>query len=319
MLTARFVGCLLPLAVCFACGESSEDTGGTTSGGAGGMVSGGAGGTAGSAAASGTGGSATSDADSGTDAPSSGGSGGGTGAAGGVGAAGSGGASGSGGGSSCGIGCVELCEGGLCSCDCLCPTSCTDGEICVTHGAASITSTACEQNPCAPNALSCDCAVVMCETGQLCQINTPYDNTVSCWSRCAAPDTPIATPRGERRIADLRPGDFVFSYDHGELRAVPIRQTQRIPAPNHVVVRVTLRSGSELEISPGHPTTDGRHFGDLRPGDLLDSASVVSADRVPYRYEYTYDILPDSDSGTYVAGGVLIGSTMMPASVYVPR
>jgi hypothetical protein len=188
----------------------------------------------------------------------------------------------------------------------------------VTQGAASISSTACEQNPCAPNALSCDCAAVLCETGELCQINSTYENTVSCWSRCAAPDTPIATPSGERRIADLRAGDFVFSYDHGAMRAVPIRQTQRIRAPHHVVVRVTLRGGSKLEVSAGHPTADGRNFGDLRPGDRLHSTSVISADRVAYRYPYTYDILPDSDSGTYFAGGVLIGSTMMPASVYVP-
>lgn len=31
---------------------------------------------------------------------------------------------------------------------------------------------------------------------------------------------------------------------------------------------------------------------------------------IPYGHEHTYDILPDSDTGTYVAGGVLIGSTL---------
>jgi hypothetical protein len=31
---------------------------------------------------------------------------------------------------------------------------------------------------------------------------------------------------------------------------------------------------------------------------------------VPYRYAYTYDILPGSSTGTYVASGLLIGSTL---------
>jgi len=31
---------------------------------------------------------------------------------------------------------------------------------------------------------------------------------------------------------------------------------------------------------------------------------------VPYAEAYTYDVLPDSDSGSYFAGGVLIGTTL---------
>ena len=38
--------------------------------------------------------------------------------------------------------------------------------------------------------------------------------------------------------------------------------------------------------------------------------NVRSAQWVPYRYERTHDILPDSDSGTYVAAGALIGSSL---------
>ena len=37
---------------------------------------------------------------------------------------------------------------------------------------------------------------------------------------------------------------------------------------------------------------------------------MVDVETVPYRHEYTYDILPASDSGTYFAGGVLVGSTL---------
>ena len=91
---------------------------------------------------------------------------------------------------------------------------------------------------------------------------------------------------------------------------VPIAQVGRTHVANHHVVRVVLANGSTLEISPGHPTADRRTFADLRAGSELDGVLVVSAELISYEHEYTYDILPASDSGTYYAGGVLIGSTM---------
>ena len=75
-------------------------------------------------------------------------------------------------------------------------------------------------------------------------------------------------------------------------------------------MRVVLSTGASLEVSPGHPTADGRTFGDLRAGDRLDGTLIVDASAIPYRHAFTYDILPDSDSGTYVAGGALIGTTL---------
>jgi hypothetical protein len=80
------------------------------------------------------------------------------------------------------------------------------------------------------------------------------------------------------------------------------------------VIQVTLNNGVRLDISAPHPTADGRMFGQLRAGDLLDGLGVVSAQPVPYPYSFTYDILPDSDTGTYLAGGALIGSSLARAS-----
>jgi len=79
---------------------------------------------------------------------------------------------------------------------------------------------------------------------------------------------------------------------------------------DHHVVRVTLAGGAVLEISARHPTADGRTFGDLRRGDTLDRIEVLSAELVPYAHPFTYDILPASETHTYVAGGALIGTTM---------
>jgi hypothetical protein len=127
---------------------------------------------------------------------------------------------------------------------------------------------------------------------------------------CASPDTPIATPDGERVVASLRVGDRVLSVDHGRVVDVPILAVHRTAAPNHHVVQVKLANGSILEISAPHPTADGRTFGDLRRGDDLGGVAIEEVRSVPYASSYTYDILPASDSGTYFAGGVLIGSTL---------
>lgn len=101
------------------------------------------------------------------------------------------------------------------------------------------------------------------------------------------------------------------------MSVVPIARTNRTPVRGHSVVRVVLQNGSTLEISALHPTADGRSFADLRPGSRLDGVGVESAIVVPYAHDATYDILPDSDSGAYFAGGVLVGSTLAVGAVRV--
>ncbi len=127
---------------------------------------------------------------------------------------------------------------------------------------------------------------------------------------CASPDTPIATPDGDRRIADLQAGDLVYTVEGNAIVAVPILRTNRTPVANHHVIRVKLADGRSLEISAGHPTADGRTFGDLFAGTRLDGAAVEFVEVVPYTHPYTYDILPLSRSGSYFAAGLLIGSTL---------
>jgi hypothetical protein len=128
---------------------------------------------------------------------------------------------------------------------------------------------------------------------------------------CAAPNTPIATPTGDRPIAALRVGDLVYSVDHDAIVVVPLLSVGRTPVGAHRVVRVELAGGGRLEISPGHPTADGKTFADLRAGSALDEQhTVLSADLVKYDYDATYDVLPASTTGTYFAAGALIGSTL---------
>jgi hypothetical protein len=141
-------------------------------------------------------------------------------------------------------------------------------------------------------------------------ICTP-DTFACAWGAvCASPDTAIDTPKGERPIAELVPGDLVLTQHQGALVARPLVAVHRTAVQGHAVVRLVLASGRILEISGGHPTADGRLFSDLAPGDALDGVAIRAVSSVPYAHPFTHDILPDSNTGTYVAGGVLIGSTL---------
>jgi hypothetical protein len=121
----------------------------------------------------------------------------------------------------------------------------------------------------------------------------------------------VGTPEGERPIADIRVGDLVYSVDHDTIRPVAVERIGRHRAEHHHVVRVVTADGRTLAISAPHPTADGRSFADLHAGELLDGHVIESVDVIPYAHEYTYDILPVSDTGTYFAAGMQIGSTLV--------
>ena len=253
----------------------------------------------------------------------------------GTGGAGSSGRGGSGGrgGSDAGRGCDPACgeERECCVDHCvnlqndpqncgMCGKRCTRGDHCSAGNcmAPPCSATCSGDSPC--------CGTECCTAGQLCcDPQGPIDMGPRCLDPnehgtcpvgcaplciCADPETPIATPIGNRPIASLRTGDLVYSIDRGQLVVVPIVRTQRTEVSDHHVMRVTLSSGSVLQISPGHPTADGTRFEALAAGDQLDGVAIVAAELVPYRHSATYDILPDSDTGGYFAGGVLIGSTL---------
>jgi hypothetical protein len=133
-----------------------------------------------------------------------------------------------------------------------------------------------------------------------------------CPHRPIAWGTRIDTPDGPVAVENLRAGMLVWTVNaSGERIAMPVLRVGGTLAPaNHQVVRLILEDGRELYISPGHPTADGRRIGQLRAGDSLDGARIVSVERIPYPGGATYDLLPAGDTGYYWANGILIGSTL---------
>jgi hypothetical protein len=328
-------------------GSNPGGHGGTSGGGSGGSfggaggANGGRGGTSGAAGASGSSGTAGrggSGAQGG-----SGGSGGATGAGGSGGRGGTGGGSAGHGGTSGGSGGAggtpcqtdANCQGFKCcagACvnpgnDILncgsCGNSCSGAHpycangTCQTNPPCTLVGAACSQGGTCCGGQCCTGAQICCTVNMGPSVTACFDPvngtcpTGCAACQCAAQGTPIATPAGDRAIADLKVGDLVYSVDHGALAVVPIKLVHREPVTSrHRVVELKLAHGATLRISPGHPTADGRHFSNLASSDILDGVQVVAARLVDYDQPFTYDILPNSDSGTYFAGGVLIGSTL---------
>jgi len=221
----------------------------------------------------------------------------------------------------CGAACVNT-QNDIKNCGACGAPPCTGPNPYCDHGTCG--TQPCDPNIACPGTTTC-CGSSCCNLGDLCcSVPGPVGEQLGCHAptpggtcptgclqcKCTSPDTPIATPSGDRPIAELAPGDLVYSVRGQGIEAVPILRVNKVPAHDHHVVRVDLDSGAALEISPKHPTADGRTFADLKPGDRLDGARVVAVRVIPYTHPFTHDILPDSNTGTYFAAGALIGSTL---------
>lgn len=202
----------------------------------------------------------------------------------------------------CGLGCAgeqPYCDLGECTAPpCADDVNCNEGETC------------CDIQCCTGDQL---CCTVPGPVGSTTGCSEPVEGTcprgcIECI--CLSPQTPVATPRGYVQVERLRVGDLVYSIDDWSIRAVPVIMINRVPAVDHRVLRVSFENGSTLEISGPHPTADGRVFAGLRVGDSLGGVGIISVEPIDYAHSHTYDILPGSDSGSYFAAGLLIGSTL---------
>ena len=129
---------------------------------------------------------------------------------------------------------------------------------------------------------------------------------------CLARGTLIETPDGDVAVEAVQPGAVVWTTDRSGRRitgwVIAVGSTP-VPA-THLVVHLVLSDGRMVDASPGHPLQDGRHVGDLRPGDPVDGSRVVAATLKPYAGGATFDLLPSGGTGMYWANGIALGSTL---------
>ncbi len=133
---------------------------------------------------------------------------------------------------------------------------------------------------------------------------------------CLAAATLIATPTGDIRVTDVKPGMLVWTVaSDGSRVAAPVVEVGSMAVPSgHLMVHLRLADGRELFASPGHRTSDSRPLGSLAAGDEVDGSKVTLWELVPYQGSRTYDLLPASATGQYWANGILLSSTLTPSA-----
>lgn len=148
--------------------------------------------------------------------------------------------------------------------------------------------------------------------GYYCELSSVASQPRMC-PICLASNALIATPDGEIGVRDVVVGTIVWSTDaNGNKVASPVVAVSHTPVPaSHQVTDLVLSDGRELWVSPNHPSATGVPIGSLRAGDSFDGAIVQSVESVTYWDTDTYDLLPDTSTGTYWANGILLGSTLV--------
>ena len=131
--------------------------------------------------------------------------------------------------------------------------------------------------------------------------------------RCLPASTFISTPKGKVLISLLMKGDSVYSVNAtGEKIIVPIIAVNKIAVePNHRMLNIELADGRKLQVTPDHPAAvDYFSLTQYETGTVLDKSTVTQKYFTELNDSFTYDILPDGDTGYYRANDILIGSTL---------
>jgi len=129
---------------------------------------------------------------------------------------------------------------------------------------------------------------------------------------CLSSDVTVGTPDGEKTIHEITLGSLVWSLDSkGQKIVAPVIRVVKTPvSPSHKVVHIILQDGRQVSASPGHPTIDGRTIDLLKVGDALDGSKVVKKEIIAYKDQFTFDLLPESDTGFYFTNGIPLKSSL---------
>lgn len=132
---------------------------------------------------------------------------------------------------------------------------------------------------------------------------------------CLTRGTAIDTPDGPVAVEDLRLGDPIWTVaaDGRRVAGTVIALGSTTAPADHHVIRLTLADGRSVTASPGHPLADGRSFGELRVGDIVDGSVVAALSSLPYSGGETFDLVASGATGSYFSDGIPLRSTLVPA------
>ncbi|MBI3485779.1 hypothetical protein HY025_02430 [Candidatus Daviesbacteria bacterium] len=129
---------------------------------------------------------------------------------------------------------------------------------------------------------------------------------------CLSADTLIDTPDGLVAVQDFKAGMKVWTVNEKNQReqAVILKTSQSKVPVDHQMIHLILKDGRSLLGSLNHRLADGRRLADLQIGANVDNSLVEKVEKLPYKDEFTYDILPAGSTGKYFANGIALQSTL---------
>jgi hypothetical protein len=132
---------------------------------------------------------------------------------------------------------------------------------------------------------------------------------------CLALGTTIDTPNGPVAVEGIRLGDPIWTLDAAGRRvAGTVIALGSTTAPaGHEVIRLTMADGRSVTASPGHPLADGRSFGSLAVGDLVDGSAITSLEALAYSGGATFDLVASGATGIYFSDGIPLRTTLVAA------
>ena len=131
--------------------------------------------------------------------------------------------------------------------------------------------------------------------------------------KCLPASSLITTLNGKVSIDLLKEGDKIITVTaSGERVEMPIKVVNKVEVlNNHKMIVIELADGRKIQVTAGHPSNiPNKNLDDLKEGDKLNGSTIHKISEINYTENYTYDILPEGETGYYFVNGILIGSTL---------
>ena len=131
--------------------------------------------------------------------------------------------------------------------------------------------------------------------------------------KCLPASAQVTTSNGKVSIDLLKEGDKVITVTaNGERVEMPIKMVNKVEVLNdHKMLVIELADGRKLQVTAGHPSNiPSKNLGDLKEGEKWNGSTIHKISEINYTEKYTYDILPEGETGYYFVNGILIGSTL---------
>lgn len=129
---------------------------------------------------------------------------------------------------------------------------------------------------------------------------------------CLSKGSLVSTPSGDIKVENLKTGDVVWTNNSNgkRIKSKIIKAAKVSVQKNHMMLKVTTIDNTTIIVSPEHPDRNGIPLIKALRNLDLNQVNIKNVELIKYKNKFTYDILPEGETGNYWANGILLGSTL---------